>query len=126
MAAKSLRCVVIAYKKCEMDKVLKDEKHMAEWVLPEDDLVWNAYVGIKDPCRLGVKDEVKLCSDASVKNQDSEFNLAVFNQNVTQTLPEQPLVEIQHEKEEEERVMVEEGRSFCYSCSRIKSVCFDF
>ncbi|WOH04850.1 hypothetical protein DCAR_0624262 [Daucus carota subsp. sativus] len=67
MAAKSLRCVVIAYKKCEMDKVLKDEKHMAEWVLPEDDLVWNAYVGIKDPCRLGVKDEVKLCSDASVK-----------------------------------------------------------
>ena len=47
MAAKSLRCVVIAYKKCEMDKVLKDEKHMAEWVLPEDDLVWNAYVGIK-------------------------------------------------------------------------------
>ncbi|KAL1829812.1 hypothetical protein ACET3Z_008224 [Daucus carota] len=64
MAAKSLRCVVIAYKKCEMDKVLKDEKHMAEWVLPEDDLVWNAYVGIK--------------------NQDSEFNLAVFNQNVIQ------------------------------------------
>ena len=47
MAAKSLRCVAIAYKKCEMDKVPKDEEQMAEWVLPEDDLVLIAIVGIK-------------------------------------------------------------------------------
>ncbi|XP_017258402.1 calcium-transporting ATPase 9, plasma membrane-type isoform X3 [Daucus carota subsp. sativus] len=67
MAAKSLRCVAIAYKKCEMDKVPKDEEQMAEWVLPEDDLVLIAIVGIKDPCRPGVKDAVKLCSDAGVK-----------------------------------------------------------
>ena len=67
MAAKSLRCVAIAYKKCDEDKVPKDEEQMADWVLPEDDLVLLAIVGIKDPCRPGVKEAVKLCSDAGVK-----------------------------------------------------------
>lgn len=47
MAAKSLRCVAIAYKKCEIDQVPNDEEQMAEWVLPEDDLVLLAIVGIK-------------------------------------------------------------------------------
>lgn len=47
MAAKSLRCVAIAYKKYEMDKVPADEELLAQWVLPEDDLVLLAIVGIK-------------------------------------------------------------------------------
>lgn len=47
MAAKSLRCVAIAYKKCEKDKVPNNEEQMAEWDLPEDDLVLVAIVGIK-------------------------------------------------------------------------------
>lgn len=47
MAAKSLRCVAIAYKKCEADKVPNNEEQMAEWDLPEDDLVLVAIVGIK-------------------------------------------------------------------------------
>ncbi|KAF1001696.1 hypothetical protein AG4045_009983 [Apium graveolens] len=67
MAAKSLRCVAIAYKKCEIDQIPNNEENMAEWDLPEDDLVLVAIVGIKDPCRPGVKDAVKLCSDAGVK-----------------------------------------------------------
>ncbi|KAL3825024.1 hypothetical protein ACJIZ3_021053 [Penstemon smallii] len=67
MAAKSLRCVAIAYRAYEADEVPTDEEQLAEWTLPEDDLVLLAIVGIKDPCRPGVKDAVKLCTDAGVK-----------------------------------------------------------
>ncbi|KDO47130.1 hypothetical protein CISIN_1g04209132mg, partial [Citrus sinensis] len=56
MAARSLRCVAIAYRFI-LDK----------WTLPEEELILLAIVGIKDPCRPGVKDAVKLCRDAGVK-----------------------------------------------------------
>ncbi|XP_043719455.1 calcium-transporting ATPase 10, plasma membrane-type-like isoform X2 [Telopea speciosissima] len=67
MAAGSLRCVAIAYRLYEMDKVPKDEEQRAEWLLPEDELVLLAIVGIKDPCRPGVKEAVQLCTNAGVK-----------------------------------------------------------
>ncbi|KAK4838265.1 hypothetical protein QYF36_012378 [Acer negundo] len=67
MAARSLRCVAIAYRSYEMDKVPSDEESLGQWVLPEDDLVLLAIVGIKDPCRPGVRDAVKICQDAGVK-----------------------------------------------------------
>ncbi|KAK8664130.1 hypothetical protein V6N13_083930 [Hibiscus sabdariffa] len=67
MAASSLRCVALAYRLCEQEKVPSDEESCNDWVLPEDNLVLLAIVGIKDPCRLGVKDAVKICMDAGVK-----------------------------------------------------------
>ncbi|KAI3455723.1 hypothetical protein Pfo_012386 [Paulownia fortunei] len=67
MAARSLRCVAIAYRTCEADDVPTDQEQLAQWTLPEDDLVLLAIVGIKDPCRPGVKDAVKLCTHAGVK-----------------------------------------------------------
>ncbi|KAL5554547.1 hypothetical protein UlMin_041948 [Ulmus minor] len=67
MAARSLRCVAIAYRSYELDKVPTEEEHLAQWALPEDELVLLAIVGIKDPCRPGVKDAVKVCMDAGVK-----------------------------------------------------------
>ncbi|THG15819.1 hypothetical protein TEA_007994 [Camellia sinensis var. sinensis] len=67
MAARSLRCVAIAYKPYSMEKFPSDEEQLAQWNLPEDDLVLLAIVGIKDPCRPGVKDAVKVCADAGVK-----------------------------------------------------------
>ncbi|GLT54289.1 hypothetical protein SLA2020_275000 [Shorea laevis] len=67
MAASSLRCVAIAYRSYELDKVPTDEELLAQWVLPEDGLVLLAIVGIKDPCRPGVKEAVKVCTDAGVK-----------------------------------------------------------
>lgn len=67
MAAKSLRCVAIAYRSCEPDKVPTDKESLDKWTLPEDELILLAIVGIKDPCRPGVKDAVKLCRDAGVK-----------------------------------------------------------
>ncbi|KAF5461682.1 hypothetical protein F2P56_017761 [Juglans regia] len=64
MATVSLRCVAIAYRSCESEEVPSDEEH---WSLPENDLVLLAIVGIKDPCRPGVKDAVQLCQNAGVK-----------------------------------------------------------
>ncbi|XP_057433537.1 calcium-transporting ATPase 8, plasma membrane-type-like [Lotus japonicus] len=67
MAADSLRCVAIAYRSYEKKNVPANEELLAHWSLPEDDLVLLAIVGIKDPCRPGVKDSVELCQKAGVK-----------------------------------------------------------
>ncbi|CAA7048833.1 unnamed protein product [Microthlaspi erraticum] len=67
MAARSLRCVAIAYRTFEADKIPTDEEQLSTWVLPDDDLVLLAIVGIKDPCRPGVKNAVLLCQHAGVK-----------------------------------------------------------
>ncbi|ESW10749.1 hypothetical protein PHAVU_009G234600 [Phaseolus vulgaris] len=67
MAADSLRCVAIAYRSYEKKKVPTNEELLAHWSLPEDDLNLLAIVGIKDPCRPGVKDAVLLCQKAGVK-----------------------------------------------------------
>ena len=42
-----MRCVAIAYRKCEVEKVPTDEEQLAGWVLPEDELILLAIVGIK-------------------------------------------------------------------------------
>ncbi|KAK4394994.1 Calcium-transporting ATPase 9, plasma membrane-type [Sesamum angolense] len=67
MAARTLRCVAIAYRTCETDELPTDEEQLAQWTLPDDDLVLLAIVGIKDPCRPGVRDAVRLCTHAGVK-----------------------------------------------------------
>ncbi|KAF3430971.1 hypothetical protein FNV43_RR25701 [Rhamnella rubrinervis] len=67
MAASSLRCVAIAYRSYELDKIPTEEEHLTEWALPEDDLVLLGIVGIKDPCRPGVQDAVNICTEAGVK-----------------------------------------------------------
>ncbi|MED6216509.1 Calcium-transporting ATPase 10, plasma membrane-type [Stylosanthes scabra] len=66
MASRSLRCVAIAYRLYEMEKVPTGED-LSHWSLPEDNLILLAIVGLKDPCRPGVKDAVKLCQKAGVK-----------------------------------------------------------
>ncbi|XP_027344579.1 calcium-transporting ATPase 9, plasma membrane-type isoform X5 [Abrus precatorius] len=67
MAAHSLRCVAIAYRSYKLEKVPSNEEDLDQWSLPENELVLLAIVGIKDPCRPGVKDAVKVCTDAGVK-----------------------------------------------------------
>lgn len=47
MAASSLRCVAIAYRSYEMEKVPSNEEELDQWALPENDLVLLAIVGIK-------------------------------------------------------------------------------
>lgn len=67
MAARSLRCVAIAYRPFDSDKVRGDDAGLDNWVLPDDDLVLLSVVGIKDPCRPGVEDAVRICTEAGVK-----------------------------------------------------------
>ncbi|KAG6425756.1 hypothetical protein SASPL_109960 [Salvia splendens] len=67
MAEKSLRCVAVAYKTFEADMVPTGQEQLSQWTLPEDDLVLLAIVGIKDPCRPGVREAVELCTHAGVK-----------------------------------------------------------
>ncbi|KAF5742923.1 putative cation-transporting atpase plant [Tripterygium wilfordii] len=67
MAASSLRCVAIAYRPFERSEIPVDEEQLSQWKLPEDDLILLAIVGIKDPCRPGVKESVRLCQNAGVK-----------------------------------------------------------
>ncbi|KAK4602832.1 hypothetical protein RGQ29_011719 [Quercus rubra] len=67
MASGSLRCVAMAYRSYEVEKVPSTEEQLDQWALPEDDLVLLAIVGIKDPCRPGVKDAVQLCQNAGIK-----------------------------------------------------------
>uniref|UniRef100_A0A1J3DIX8 Calcium-transporting ATPase n=1 Tax=Noccaea caerulescens TaxID=107243 RepID=A0A1J3DIX8_NOCCA len=66
MAGRTLRCVALAFRNFEAEKVPTGEE-LSKWVLPEDDLILLAIVGIKDPCRPGVKDSVQLCQNAGVK-----------------------------------------------------------
>ncbi|KAJ3707985.1 hypothetical protein LUZ61_011690 [Rhynchospora tenuis] len=66
MAAKSLRCVALAYKPLDLKEVPNEEQR-DNWSLPENDLILLAIVGMKDPCRPGVKDAVLLCTNAGVK-----------------------------------------------------------
>lgn len=47
MAASSLRCVAIAYRTYDMDKVPVDEQQLTQWALPQDDLVLLAIIGLK-------------------------------------------------------------------------------
>lgn len=47
MAARSLRCVAIAYRTFDLDKMPIDDEQRDQWVLPENDLVLLSIVGIK-------------------------------------------------------------------------------
>ncbi|XP_073000941.1 calcium-transporting ATPase 5, plasma membrane-type-like [Typha latifolia] len=66
MAEDSLRCVAFAYRPLELENVPNEEERV-NWSLPEDNLILLAIVGIKDPCRPGVRDAVRLCQEAGVK-----------------------------------------------------------
>ncbi|KAL9250498.1 Calcium-transporting ATPase 10, plasma membrane-type-like protein [Drosera capensis] len=67
MAAGSLRCIAIAYRLHELEKVPIDDGELLRWEIPGDELILLAIVGIKDPCRPGVKEAVQLCTKAGVK-----------------------------------------------------------
>ncbi|XP_059637463.1 calcium-transporting ATPase 10, plasma membrane-type-like isoform X2 [Cornus florida] len=67
MAARSLRCVAIAYRSYQVAKVPTAKEELTYWKIPEDDLVLLAIVGLKDPCQPDVRDSIQLCTNAGVK-----------------------------------------------------------
>ncbi|KAL5712414.1 P-type Ca(2+) transporter [Ranunculus cassubicifolius] len=66
MAINSLRCIAFAHRHTEEDELKYDEEGKACGSLPETGLTLSGIVGIKDPCRPGVKEAVKACQDAGV------------------------------------------------------------
>ncbi|KAF3975399.1 hypothetical protein CMV_001330 [Castanea mollissima] len=63
MAASSLRCIAFAHKQISE----KDQEHdMEQKKIEEDGLTLLGLVGIKDPCRPGVKKAVENCQNAGV------------------------------------------------------------
>jgi Ca2+-transporting ATPase len=67
MAVSSLRCVALAYRSFELKDIPTDEESLAKWPLPEAELILLAILGLKDPCRPGVREAVQLCQNAGVK-----------------------------------------------------------
>ncbi|XP_068637422.1 calcium-transporting ATPase 5, plasma membrane-type-like [Aristolochia californica] len=67
MAADSLRCIAFAFRSDDLEIVPKDEDESSQWKMPEDNLIFIGIVGLKDPCRPGVKVAVQLCTSAGVK-----------------------------------------------------------
>ncbi|KAL6845907.1 hypothetical protein ACP4OV_023355 [Aristida adscensionis] len=65
MAARSLRCIAFAY--CPWELKMVPVEGIEKWQLPEDDLSLIGMIGIKDPCRPGVRNALQLCSAAGVK-----------------------------------------------------------
>ncbi|CAO2841543.1 unnamed protein product [Amaranthus hypochondriacus] len=62
MAASSLRCIAFAYKQV----VLEEGEEIVKENLTDDGLTLLAIVGLKDPCRPGVKKAVQDCQNAGV------------------------------------------------------------
>ncbi|KAL0673572.1 hypothetical protein Bca4012_001553 [Brassica carinata] len=67
LAKNSLLCVAIACRTQELNKVPKEQEDLDKWSLLEDELTLLAIVGIKDPCRPGVREAVRTCTSAGVK-----------------------------------------------------------
>ncbi|KAJ6877081.1 hypothetical protein NC651_029955 [Populus alba x Populus x berolinensis] len=60
MAARSLRCIAFAHKK------VVEENSQASAKLEENGMTFMGLVGLKDPCRIGVKTAVESCKNAGV------------------------------------------------------------
>ncbi|KAG0500185.1 hypothetical protein HPP92_000257 [Vanilla planifolia] len=67
MATGSLRCVAFAYRADDLEKNMPGEEGRDKWILPENGLTLIGMIGIKDPCRPGVRQAVELCTKAGVK-----------------------------------------------------------
>ncbi|OVA05375.1 Cation-transporting P-type ATPase [Macleaya cordata] len=66
MAEKSLRCIAFAHKEIREEELQQNEEGKPHQTLKEDSLTLLGLVGIKDPCRPGVKEAVQACKDAGV------------------------------------------------------------
>ncbi|XXG76742.1 hypothetical protein AAC387_Pa08g1034 [Persea americana] len=67
MADRSLRCIAFAYKEIIQESEIQDCDHdYGNTQLAQDSLTLLGLVGLKDPCRSGVKEAVDACQNAGV------------------------------------------------------------
>lgn len=67
MAASSLRCIAFAYAQISEQEMEYNEDGNTHIRLKEDSLTLLGIVGIRDPCRPGVKKAVEICESAGVE-----------------------------------------------------------
>ncbi|XP_052185732.1 calcium-transporting ATPase 12, plasma membrane-type-like [Diospyros lotus] len=67
MAASSLRCIAFAHKQVSEEDMQNIGDGKAYTKLIEDDLTLLGIVGLKDPCRPGVKNAIEVCRSAGVR-----------------------------------------------------------
>ncbi|RVW54700.1 Calcium-transporting ATPase 12, plasma membrane-type [Vitis vinifera] len=67
MAASSLRCIAFAYKQISEAEIEYNDDGRAHQKLNENGLTLLGIVGLKDPCRPGVKRAVEICKSAGVE-----------------------------------------------------------
>ncbi|KAL6208664.1 hypothetical protein ACLB2K_019611 [Fragaria x ananassa] len=66
MAASSLRCIAFAHAQISEEEIEYSDEDRTHQRLKEDGLILLGIVGLKDPCRPGVIDAVKVCKAAGV------------------------------------------------------------
>ncbi|KAL6214644.1 hypothetical protein ACLB2K_014076 [Fragaria x ananassa] len=66
MAASSLRCIAFAHAQISNEEIDYSDEDKTHQRLKEDGLILLGIVGLKDPCRPGVIDAVKVCKAAGV------------------------------------------------------------
>ncbi|XP_031287130.1 calcium-transporting ATPase 12, plasma membrane-type-like [Pistacia vera] len=66
MAASSLRCIAFAHKQISEEELEYNEDGKIHQKLKEDGLTFLGIIGLKDPCRPGVKKAVNICKSAGV------------------------------------------------------------
>ncbi|KAM1874304.1 hypothetical protein ACFX13_008044 [Malus domestica] len=67
MAAKSLRCIAFAHTQILEKEIEYSDDNKTHPKLKEDGLFLLGVVGLKDPCRAGVTDAVRICMSAGVQ-----------------------------------------------------------
>lgn len=66
MAASSLRCIAFAHKQVSEEEMQEIKDRKTNQKLNEAELTLLGIVGLKDPCRPGVKDAIQVCRSAGV------------------------------------------------------------
>ncbi|PON51266.1 P-type ATPase [Parasponia andersonii] len=66
MAASSLRCIAFAYRQISEEEMEYNDDNKAQPRLKESGLTLLGVVGLKDPCRPGLRDAVQHCKSAGV------------------------------------------------------------
>lgn len=86
MAARSLRCVAIAYRSYQIEDVPSDEEELNHWELPEEELVLLAIVGIKVTSKLIGRDLVGCEFPLQMPKNTSTMRITMDHHRIRSTI----------------------------------------
>ncbi|WMV47821.1 hypothetical protein MTR67_041206 [Solanum verrucosum] len=120
MAASSLRCIAFAHK--QVIKAEQDDHEHIHGNVPDNSIILLGFVGLKDPCRPGVKKAVEACQNAGVNIKmitgDNVFTAKAIATECGILLPNQKVDEGAVIEGEEFRSLTDEERM-----ERVEKIC---